>query len=176
MVRDMKNDKSTHPIRAMPIKKSKPSKSRMVYVKCYTCGKRFEKPRCEISKHNFCCFRHFVIWNSKRMSEYDKKENIMNKKDGWTKEMRLKRREITLSNCKNEDKAYKKYLGRHIHRIVAEKMLGRKLKKGEVVHHIDGNKTNNKPENLMIFKSQSEHAKFHMLLKKGAKHGKRNKS
>lgn len=35
--------------------------------------------------------------------------------------------------------------------MVAERMLGRKLKPGEVVHHIDGNKRNNAPENLMVF-------------------------
>lgn len=36
------------------------------------------------------------------------------------------------------------------HRIVAEKMLGRKIKRSEHVHHIDGDKTNNLPKNLFI--------------------------
>lgn len=58
---------------------------------------------------------------------------------------------------------YKKYLGRHIHRIEAEKMLGRKLKRGEVVHHKDENKHNNNHDNLIVFRSQSEHAKYHAL-------------
>ena len=34
------------------------------------------------------------------------------------------------------------------HRAVMEDRLGRKLKEGEVVHHIDYNKTNNKTDNL----------------------------
>lgn len=46
------------------------------------------------------------------------------------------------------------------HRIVAEKMIGRKLKKGEVIHHKDGNGFNNKPENLQIM-TQKEHIQFH---------------
>lgn len=46
-------------------------------------------------------------------------------------------------------------------KFVAEQMLGRPLKKGEVVHHIDNNKRNNQPSNLMVFKSQKEHAKWH---------------
>lgn len=47
------------------------------------------------------------------------------------------------------------------HVLVAEKKLGRLLKDGEVVHHIDENKSNNDPENLLIFASLSDHTAFH---------------
>lgn len=47
-------------------------------------------------------------------------------------------------------------------RIVAEEMLGRYLKDEEVVHHKDENRHNNIPSNLMVFKSQSHHARFHL--------------
>ena len=46
------------------------------------------------------------------------------------------------------------------HVLIAEKMLGRKLDK-EVVHHIDKNKSNNAPSNLMIFASNADHSAFH---------------
>jgi len=36
------------------------------------------------------------------------------------------------------------------HLVVAEKVLGRKLKKGECIHHIDGDKENNMNNNLLI--------------------------
>jgi len=49
--------------------------------------------------------------------------------------------------------------GTYVHRDVAEKKLGRKLKGGEVVHHIDGNSLNNSPKNLKVYKNQSEHMK-----------------
>ena len=39
---------------------------------------------------------------------------------------------------------------RYVHRTVAEKALGRPLKSSELVHHIDENKTNNHPSNLLI--------------------------
>ena len=43
------------------------------------------------------------------------------------------------------------------HRLVMEAKVGRKLKKGEVVHHKDGNKSNNKPENLELKESVAQH-------------------
>ncbi len=52
------------------------------------------------------------------------------------------------------------------HRFVMELKIGRYLNKGEVVHHIDKNTLNNHPDNLMLFKNQSEHTKHHAKLKK----------
>jgi len=62
---------------------------------------------------------------------------------------------------RDHKKSYKKLGGRHVHRIVAENKLGRKLKAGEVVHHLDNNPRNNDPANLVVLKSQAEHARIH---------------
>ena len=62
-----------------------------------------------------------------------------------------------------EGKTYEKSKGRHVHRQVAEQMLGRKLRPGEVVHHINGDKHDNRPENLYVFENQAEHARWHNL-------------
>lgn len=43
------------------------------------------------------------------------------------------------------------------HRLVMEHHLGRYLDPNEVVHHLDGNPTNNAIENLRLYSSQSEH-------------------
>lgn len=61
---------------------------------------------------------------------------------------------------RGEGKGYVKYHGRHLHRIVAETKIGRPLIKGEVVHHIDGNRFNNAADNLMIT-IQAKHACHH---------------
>lgn len=56
---------------------------------------------------------------------------------------------------------YLKFGSVHRHIFIAEKTLGRKLKKGEIVHHIDENKHNNIIENLAVLPSQSFHAQVH---------------
>jgi hypothetical protein len=43
------------------------------------------------------------------------------------------------------------------YRKVAEKKIGRKLKDNEIVHHLDGNSSNDDPDNLFVCESQSEH-------------------
>ena len=51
------------------------------------------------------------------------------------------------------------YVYEHI--VVAEAVLGRALRAGEVVHHLDGIKTNNLPANLVVLSSQVEHIRLH---------------
>lgn len=51
-----------------------------------------------------------------------------------------------------------KYVLEHI--LVMEKKLGRKLVKPEVVHHLNGNPSDNNPNNLMLFPSNKEHKQF----------------
>lgn len=51
-----------------------------------------------------------------------------------------------------------RYIQEHI--LIAEKTLGRLLKKDEIVHHIDGNKHNNDLKNLEVLK-KADHVKRH---------------
>lgn len=48
------------------------------------------------------------------------------------------------------------------HRLVMEKYIGRYLTKNEVIHHIDGNRSNNLLDNLLLLK-RGEHASTHHL-------------
>lgn len=99
--------------------------------------------------------------NFTKSSEFLKKHNAEFNKHRMTDSVRAKVRESHLARNRNNGRTYTKFYGRHEHRVVAEEILGRKLMPGEVVHHIDGDKRNNSPENLMVFSSQAEHCKHH---------------
>lgn len=52
------------------------------------------------------------------------------------------------------------------HRLVMEQKIGRYLEPGEVVHHIDEDRLNNHPDNLMLFASHADHMRHHILERK----------
>jgi hypothetical protein len=64
--------------------------------------------------------------------------------------------------------AYVKRNGRHEHRLVAERKLGRPLAPGEVVHHRDENGKNNDPDNLEVM-TQGHHMREHGMGRPGVR-------
>ena len=145
----------------------------MERIKCDYCGRVLYRVPSKVKKHNFCSRKCMADFSSREknpegyktlkdftnISKHCTEMNHDLNPTRMTAETREKVRRAKLNS--GEGKTYTKLYGRHEHRIVAERMLGRPLKKGEVVHHKDGNKRNNAPEDLMVFPSQAEHAKFH---------------
>ena len=122
-----------------------------VYATCNRCGVSIKMPPSQFhrSKRHFCS-------NACKMKTLNEELNPVR----MTPEVRAKLRKARLGS--GEGKTYAKTYGVPTHRVVAEKKLGRKLLPGEVVHHIDRDKRNNNPENLMVFASQEEHAACHV--------------
>ena len=64
--------------------------------------------------------------------------------------------------------------GRPCHAVSMEKRIGRRLKKDECVHHIDGNKENNDEINL-AFMTRAAHARLHRLFEEFYRNMKRER-
>ena len=143
--------------------------------KCDWCEKEFERLECYMKgkKHAFCsrqCLADFSN-KSKNPEGYSKLKDFTNISHHMTKlnktmnptrmtiETRTKLRKARLGtgNCNGYSKIY----GRSAHRVIMEELLGRPLTTEEVIHHRDGNRYNNIPENLVVFPTASDHAKFH---------------
>ena len=145
---------------------------------CDWCGKEIAYYPCKAKqKHHFCCrpcqhafsnkrtnpgnYLEYADWskNSQRFTEMNLRLNPTR----MTMGTREKLREVRLNT--GEGTTYSKLFGRHEHRVAAERMLGRLLKPGEIVHHVDGDKRNNQEWNLLVLSSQSEHAQLHIRLR-----------
>ena len=63
----------------------------------------------------------------------------------------------------NHSKSYRNKV--YEHRLVIENYLGRELKNGEEIHHVNGNKTDNRLSNLIVI-SRSEHMKLEWMVNK----------
>lgn len=72
----------------------------------------------------------------------------------------VRQRDSILKTMKAKPNTYKKFFGRHEHRVIGERMAGRPLRSDEHVHHKDENKHNNSPENLVVMTAK-EHLTLH---------------
>ena len=145
---------------------------------CSWCGNLFERYDSQIvgKKYVFCSRKCLWDFSSKKknpqaysklkdlkpvsqhMTEMNRQLNPIRMTDNTREKLRLCRLNT------GQGMSYRKLYGKHEHRAVAELLLGRPLKKEEVVHHMDFNKRNNAKWNIMIFASQADHAKYHAQL------------
>ncbi len=112
----------------------------MIKIKCFNCGKGIKVFPFELRRNKQYCSRK--CYNKKRYTH-----RIINKL-GY----------ILIYVPYHPHAKGKMYL--YEHRLIMEKYLNRLLKKGECIHHIDGNPQNNKLKNLLLT-TQSKHMKLH---------------
>ena len=120
-------------------------------VKCIVCGKDIERknPR----RKNFCCAEHRNLWMSENV---DFAKMARGHKAVHLTELNRKRN--PLCHIAERGKANSKKA-----RAAAAANIGRPLEHGEVVHHMNGDATDNSPENLLVMPDR-QHRQLHMAL------------
>ena len=104
-------------------------------VKCEICNKEFylNKYRLERTKHHFCSKNCYNKYEKPHRKEYTKSDYRIIRRNG-------------------------KIISEH--RYIVEKHIGRTLRRDEYVHHINGNKQDNRIENLVVMTPQ-KHNELH---------------
>lgn len=136
-----------------------------VALTCEMCGKEFVRDHYFVHDHNFCSRPCLNAWNSKRI--HDLNLNVTNVKghnlghsaphlSEWNK------RRNALFPVQTDPAKRGKRNG-DLARKVASKAIGRELTSDEHVHHIDGDPSNNSPDNLAVM-NRSEHLRLHAAL------------
>jgi len=138
--------------------KEKIGKSNKVSVKKSWENKEYRKRMSEVHKG-----KKFTLETRKNMSIAQLQRvkrgensgpNHYNWKGGWSK-----RAGYIFIYQPHHPHAFKGYVLEH--RLVMEKVLNRFLYPSEIIHHINGIKNDNRPNNLQLFPNKSSHAKYH---------------
>ena len=106
---------------------------------CDYCGKKIylNKSRIERVKNHFCCIKCSNLFKRNKLKT--------NQPKGLYRTTTRKRSDGTVQ--------------RLYHRAIMEEFLGRKLLRNEIIHHKNGNRYDNRIENLLLT-TQGEHNKI----------------
>lgn len=121
--------------------------------KCPHCGNIYQvKSQCFLKYRKFCskpCAVKFQIKNNPREKQFAWKGGESIHKSGYIM-IRLKSNE------------FPNKIGRYVmkHRFIMEEYLGKKISKNQDVHHINGDKQDNRIQNLIVL-TKKEHQNSH---------------
>ena len=118
----------------------------MIQMICQSCGTSFQTYPSEQLKGwgKFCSRRcRGLATRTFKYADYEGQAVTRDSKSGY---------------LKVSTKEGKKFL----HLLIVERLTGVKLfKTPHIVHHVDGDKLNNSPDNLVILENQQEHMRLH---------------
>jgi endogenous inhibitor of DNA gyrase (YacG/DUF329 family) len=125
---------------------------------CTWCGQPIYKAPSKQFTQNFCCQECRLKWLGKNNIENLNLpgHSIGHKAPHLTRMNKLR-------NPSGSLHTNSAYVDSRVYRSIVEKAIGRKLSSTEVVHHINGNRTDNRLENLQVM-GKSEHCQLHMKI------------
>ncbi len=140
-----------------------PHKPKMIEINCEWCGKpkmvrASDRRR---GRGRFCSRACVSQWWPTQKSPRNQ-DGAAN--PNWRGGLSLHRKGYVYRYAPDHPRASNGYVFEHI--LVAEKKLGRHLLPGEVVHHKNHKKDDNRPENIRIFDSPGAHTKYHAALRR----------
>jgi len=148
----------------------------MVTLKCQECGKEYEVMNCR----QWIGGRGSKKYGKEQRKYCSRKCQLEAARRFWKSPEERKRRSERAMGSKNgrwkggERKimgyVWVYYSGSHLHKVqgaipravfVMEQHIGRRLKKEEVVHHMNSIKTDDRIKNLLLFADSAEHMRWH---------------
>jgi endogenous inhibitor of DNA gyrase (YacG/DUF329 family) len=118
------------------------------YVSCIICGKVSYARERDLPKKRFCSQKCHHI--------FTRKENNY----GWKGGRTISDKGYVFIHLPDHPLVKKNgYIAEH--RIVVEKHIGRRLKRTEIIHHINEKRTDNRIENLFLCPNRAYHRKLH---------------
>jgi hypothetical protein len=109
-----------------------------------------------------CCYQTLQYWREKWGLPKLKPTQFYGKDHpNWKGGVSIDRQGYRLVYSPGRTRKVHPYSYEHV--LVAEAAIGRRLNKGEHVHHIDGDKLNNSPTNLLVL-TDAEHKHVHWQL------------
>lgn len=171
---------SSHTKDNIPINKLKQHSKKRVYKTCDRCGKKSTQRWQDITKarrkHNtdldycpLCSMKEYCLGDKNPAKQLENRQKISLATRGKSKTFKegtnprvLKRKITSGGYILIWDEKKRIYVQEH--RVVMSKFLKRELHKGESIHHINGNKTDNDITNLYLCQNEREHQRLHQQL------------
>ena len=142
-----------------------PNKPKLVWSICQTCKKPFRTTASDLRKGQYNCSRKCAAISAAHKNRGKIRPELSGPLNpNWRGGITRHCKGYIYQYAPHHPRQWNGYVLQHI--LVAEDKLGRYLLPGEVVHHHNGNKADNRPENIAVFSSPGEHSKYHHKIRK----------